>query len=165
MYIKDDISYTRQTDLEANNSGLVIIDVKLKTLTRIVGVYRVFNPPGGQTQRQYFTNQLQLIKQATEQAANMNVVILGDFNLNEELKFNTNYSHKFINRQTLANDWLSCKQKYNNFGYHSNEVQSKGNDSGVDHSLSRIVDVTAFNVLWLVFNRTVSIYSLKKKFS
>ena len=37
--------------------------------------------------------------------------------------------HIFINRQTLLMIGLSYKQKCNNFGYHSSEVQSKGNDS------------------------------------
>ena len=31
-----------------------------------------------------------------------------------------------------SNDWLSCKQKCNNFGYPLNEVQSKGNDKWID---------------------------------
>ena len=41
FYIKDDITYTRQIALEGENNGLIIIDVKLKSLTRIIGLYRV----------------------------------------------------------------------------------------------------------------------------
>ena len=29
----------------------------------------------------------------------------------------------------LLSDWLNCKQKCNNFGYHSVEVQPKGNNN------------------------------------
>ena len=38
--------------------------------------------------------QLQLIKTATDQRGSKNIVILGDFNLNENMKFSNEYSHK-----------------------------------------------------------------------
>ena len=54
----------------------------------------MFNPPGNFTQHSYFTSQLQLIKNAAEQRGNKKLVVLGDFNLNEEMKYNNGYSHK-----------------------------------------------------------------------
>ena len=46
LYIKNGIDYSRRSDLEGLNNGLIIIDVHLKSKYRIIGVYRVFNPPG-----------------------------------------------------------------------------------------------------------------------
>ena len=43
-YIKDTISYTRRTDLEEENNHLVIIDMNDRKPTRIVNIYRAFNP-------------------------------------------------------------------------------------------------------------------------
>ena len=94
IYIKNIIKYIRRSDLEGQNSGLVIIDVELQSTVRIIGVYRAFNPPGNVTQHAYFTTQLNLIKQATENARNMKIIILGDFNLNETLRYSNDYSHK-----------------------------------------------------------------------
>ena len=94
MYIKDGINYTRRSELEGANNGLIVIDVKLKFNYRIIGVYRIFNPQAGITQRNYFSNQLNMIKQATDLAGRNKVVILGDFNLNEEMKYCPHYSHK-----------------------------------------------------------------------
>ena len=50
--------------------------------------------PGNITQHEYFTSQLQLIKTAVQQKGHKKVVILGDFNLNEAMKYNNDYSHK-----------------------------------------------------------------------
>ena len=88
IYIRNGINYIRRSELEGQNNGLIIIDVQLKSCFRIIGLYRVFNPPGIITQHAYFTAQLQLIRQAAEQRGNRRLVILGDFNLNEEMKFN-----------------------------------------------------------------------------
>ena len=86
--------WSRPTDLDGQNSGLVVIDVVLQSTVRIIGVYRVFNPPGNVTQHAYFTIQLNLIKQATENARNMKIIILGDFNLNDTMRYSNDYSHK-----------------------------------------------------------------------
>ena len=99
--------------------GIIIIDIKLKSIHRIINVYRVFNPTGLVSQREYFTNQLRKIKNAVADARNRSCIILGDFNLNEEMKFRHDYSHKayydenlIINRMTCINrsikyDWLN----------------------------------------------------------
>ena len=49
---------------EGTGNGIIIVDLKLKSVHRIINVYRVFNPTGQVSQRQYFTNQLRLIKNA-----------------------------------------------------------------------------------------------------
>ena len=50
-------------------------------------------------------------------------------NNNHKINLVAQYIYIFINRQTLLMIGLSYKQKCNNFGYHSSEVQSKGNDN------------------------------------
>ena len=94
IYLRNGLDYSRKTELEGVNSGLVIVDVKLKSLVRIIGVYRVFSPPGEVSQHAFFTAQIQLIKQACDQARNMKIGVLGDFNLNEDKKFCDEYSLK-----------------------------------------------------------------------
>ena len=46
-------------------------------------MYRSFNPPNGQSQTEAFKNQLQIIKNAIETAQGREIIILGDFNLDE----------------------------------------------------------------------------------
>ena len=84
----------RMCNLEGQNSGVIIIDVQGQSTMRIIAIYRIFNPPGNISQHDYFTTQLQLIKTAIMQKGNKRVVILGDFNLNEVMKYNVDYSHK-----------------------------------------------------------------------
>ena len=43
--IKNGIDYTRRRDLEKEDVSLVVIDVNSKPITRIINVYRSFNPP------------------------------------------------------------------------------------------------------------------------
>ena len=94
VYIRNGINYIRQNELEGLNNGLVIIDVQLQTPVQIICLYRIFNPPGNFTQHSYFTSQLQLIKVAAERRGHKKLIILGDFNLNEAMKYNNDYSHK-----------------------------------------------------------------------
>ena len=49
MYIKNGFDFARHTDFEGLNNGLVIIDVRLKSTWRIIGVSRIFNPQGAVT--------------------------------------------------------------------------------------------------------------------
>ena len=88
MYIKNGVDYSRKDELEGLGNGLIIVDVKLQTSIRIIGLYRIFNPPGNVTQHGYFMAQLQLIKTAAEQRGDKKLILLGDFNLNEAMKFN-----------------------------------------------------------------------------
>ena len=56
--------------LEGRNAGLIVIDIKLEETYRIINLYRSFNPPGGETQRNMFTRQIELIKVAIEEICN-----------------------------------------------------------------------------------------------
>ncbi len=94
IYIKNGTNYTRRNDLEGTNSGVMIIDIMLKHKYRIINVYRSFNPPGGETQRQMFTRQLDLIQIAAVEDPEYKSIILGDFNLDDNKKYMNSYSHK-----------------------------------------------------------------------
>ena len=66
IYVKNGTHYKRREALEGINSGLIIIDLKLKEDYRIISICRSFNPPGGETQREMFSRQLATIKTAIE---------------------------------------------------------------------------------------------------
>ena len=51
MYVQNDISYERRSDLESNNMHLIIIDIKNKQKNRIITLYRPFNPVINLSQR------------------------------------------------------------------------------------------------------------------
>ena len=71
------------TNLEGVDKGLVILDINLGMQYRLVNVYRVINPTNGVNQRDFFQNQLGLIKLAVETAGTRKSIIMGDFNLDE----------------------------------------------------------------------------------
>ena len=50
-------------------------------------LYRIFNQATGITQKEYFTEQLRLFKAAVEQVGQKNIIIKGDFNLDENQKY------------------------------------------------------------------------------
>ena len=77
LYIRNGINYSRRSEFEGINRGLIVLDVKLKSSYMIIGVYRIFNPPGVTTQREYFSAQLNLIKQAIQQAGNLLTIYQG----------------------------------------------------------------------------------------
>ena len=60
-----------------------------KEKKRIINIYRSFNPTG-ETAKDLFTKQLNVIKNAF----NTNTVIMGDFNIDFKKKFDVNYQRK-----------------------------------------------------------------------
>ena len=98
IYVNNNIDYVRKTDLEGVNNGLVIIDFKSLKNYRLINLYRVFNPQNGRTQTENFLNQLQLIKNAITQDSSKNVILTGDFNLDDSKKFSIDYqNHNLYN--------------------------------------------------------------------
>ena len=87
-YIKDNIKYIVNKNLEGTNSNLQIIDIDQTPKLRIINIYRSFNPQGGVTQREKFKYQLQLIKEAMTE----NIIIIGDFNIDDGKRLDTNYA-------------------------------------------------------------------------
>ena len=93
IYIKNGVRFTRRQDLEKRNSHIIILDVITeKTKFRLINLYRVFNTLDGTTPRQKFVDQLNCIKEA--KCANL--VVTGDFNLDESRRFMFDYSHRFL---------------------------------------------------------------------
>ena len=64
FYIRNGLSYVRRTDLERENTHLLIIDVKIDVPIRIINVYRSFRPQGLLSADALFKVQLEIIKDA-----------------------------------------------------------------------------------------------------
>ena len=94
IIIRDGINYERKKDIEKTDCGIVIIDVFSNTNYRIINVYRQFNPPGGITQLQFFTSQLEIIRTGIQTAGNKTCIVAGDFNLDENKRFAVDYRFK-----------------------------------------------------------------------
>ena len=62
----------------------------------------------------YFTSQLQMIKMAAEQRENKKLVILWDFNLNEIMTYNNDYSNKSYYDE-LSSVWVTPKHWWTPF--------------------------------------------------
>ena len=90
IYVSNKISYLRRTDLEVVNMHLMIIDVNDTNKTRIINIYRPFNPVNGMTQKDFFEALLTIIKENT----NANTIIMGNFNLDQSKIMDLSYSHK-----------------------------------------------------------------------
>ena len=93
LYINASIEYTRINNVEGSNNGLVIIDFATTKKFRLINLYRVFNPQNGRSPLNNFEIQLRIINQAILDDPSRNIIITGDFNLDDSKKFNINYSH------------------------------------------------------------------------
>ena len=129
IYISNTTTYTRRQDLEGKDSHLVIIDINDQLKTRIINIYRSFNPPHGHTQRNLFENQIKILKEAT----NPQTIILGDFNLDYNKQFDLHYSHKHY--FVLLNSLINEKNLYQivNFNTWSRNINNVVKSSLLDH--------------------------------
>ena len=91
IYIKDNIVYTRMNTIEEQGLGIIIVDINLEKKFRIINLYRVFNPVNGMTQREFFTNQMRVVRNAFVQNNNNNIILTGDFNLDYSKVFSIEY--------------------------------------------------------------------------
>ena len=66
--------------MEGIDNGLVIVYLNLTKKYRPINIYMVFNPPDGRSQRQFFEDQLEVIKNAFERKDQRCPIIIGDFN-------------------------------------------------------------------------------------
>ena len=92
MYINNLIPYQRRTDLEKVDCGVIIIDIKLSKNYRIIGLYRTFTPNNGTSEYNYFKNQMDIITNSSTEPST-NLIVIGDFNLDDNQKNNSQYSH------------------------------------------------------------------------
>ena len=91
-YVNNEIKYLRRNDLEGADSNLVIIDIVGINQTRIINVYRSFNPQNNVSQRDKFKYQLSLMKTAV----NNKTIIMGDLNLDYSQKDNADYRFSYM---------------------------------------------------------------------
>ena len=91
-YVNKEIKYLRRNDLEGVDSNLVIIDIVGINQTRIINVYRSFNPQNNVSQRDKFKYQLSLMKTAV----NNKTIIMGDLNLDYSQKDNADYRFSYM---------------------------------------------------------------------
>ena len=92
VYINNTIPYQRRNELEKADLGVIIVDLQLSRKYRIISLYRVFTPNFQVTQYEYFKNQMDVISVACTDKS-YTCIILGDFNLDENQKNNSKYSH------------------------------------------------------------------------
>ena len=76
--------------MEGINSHIVIIDVKCNKNLRLITTYRPFNPQNGVSPKDYFSYQMNQIRQAFT----TNTILLGDFNLDISKKGLHTYQFK-----------------------------------------------------------------------
>ena len=62
FYKSKNINYVRRTDLEGLNSHIIIIDITGESKLRVINVYRLFAPQGGESQQSKFRYQLSINK-------------------------------------------------------------------------------------------------------
>ena len=127
IYISNKISYTRRTEDEGTNSHVIIINLNDQVRTKIINIYRSFNPPGAHTQKSFFEMQLSIIKNAS----NPNTIILGDFNLDHAKKFDVTYSHKLYFR--ALNETIPEFHQIVTFATWSRTVNNIIKESILDH--------------------------------
>ena len=80
IYVANSISYVRRHEMETKNIHVMIIDLNDQLNTRIINLYRTFNPQNGQTQKQFFEAQILSITNLITP----NTILLGDFNLDHK---------------------------------------------------------------------------------
>ena len=112
--IKDNISYVRRHDLEKEGFGIIIIDIETPDVYRIINVYRSFNPQNGQTPLNFFEIQLDIIKAASINLNGTQLLIMGDFNLDDSKRYANDYRGKlYFQKLNLVMDEIALIQVIN----------------------------------------------------
>ena len=102
IYLNNSISYTRRKELEGINNHIIVVDLDLKEKYRLINIYRTFAPQGGVSPSDKFDVQINLISSAVVDSPNRIPLIVGDFNLDYNKIFNSEYQHKLL-YQKLTN--------------------------------------------------------------
>ena len=133
VYIRSNINYERRRDLEGSNNGIIIIDFQTHKQYRLVNLYRVFNPQNGRTQIENFQAQLDIIQNAMSNDSNKNVLITGDFNLDDSKRYSLNYhNHNLFSKLHEKFDPLGLVQLVN-FPTWERRVDNVIKNSILDH--------------------------------
>ena len=81
--IHNSITYVRRKELEKEDLSIIIIDVNMSEKYSLVNLYRSFNPPNGKSPKIAFDEQLILISNIVNITKDREIIIMGDFNLDE----------------------------------------------------------------------------------
>ena len=74
-YVNNNVKYRRRKDLEEEGCHMLVLDIGTKQQTRIINVYRPFNPKTC-SEREFFNKQLTSI----DNILTNKTILLGDFN-------------------------------------------------------------------------------------
>ena len=129
IYVNNTVDYTRRRDLESINSHIIVIDIKSNKELRIINLYRSFNPPNNAHPKTFFESQLHIIKNAL----NDNCILLGDFNLDLNMKGIHRYPFKryFEAMDENLGDFNLLQMV--NFNTWSRVVNGVVRESAIDH--------------------------------
>ena len=129
IFISNSVSYVRRLDIETKNVHVIIIDLNDQPKTRIINLYRSFNPLNGQTQRQFFETQIFSIRNLLTK----DTILLGDLNLEHKKRYDINYSHKHY--FTILNNVVhnSNLTQIVNFDTWSRFINNVKHSSIIDH--------------------------------
>ena len=92
IYINNNINYERQFDLEEEDNHIIIIDINAEKNYRIINVYRSFSSNSNITPTNRFKNQIEIIKRALTADKTKIGIVLGDFNLDFNKIYQSNYN-------------------------------------------------------------------------
>ena len=131
--IKNNIQYIRRSDLEVNDTSLMIIDINLNKKFRLINVYRQFNPPHNLSQTEHFAQQLAIINNSSRNLNGRKLIILGDFNLDDSKRNSFDYRHK--NLFELQNETFEQLNLYQqvNFPTWQRIINNEKKESILDH--------------------------------
>ena len=92
--IKNNVDYTRRNDLEDVDLNMCVIDLNGPNNYRIINFYRPFNPPNNFSQLEHFAMQMNKIDKLFDNLNGKQIIIAGDFNLDDSMRFSTEYRNK-----------------------------------------------------------------------
>ena len=128
-FIRSNITYVRRSDLEGQNSHLVILDIKARSNIRIITIYRPFNPQQNAHPLEFFKYQIDLI----QNAYNNDTILMGDLNLDWKKKGDFNYQFKnyfnYMEEKMCNNNFVQLV----NFPTWSRIVKDVIRESTIDH--------------------------------
>jgi hypothetical protein len=129
VYIKSEINFVLRTEIEGVNQHIAVIDVIGTIRFRIINIYICFNPLNNVNARDFFNQQLNLIRTAYTE----NTFVLGDFSLDWGKKGNNSYHFKrYFDDLDVVLDELNLVQLVN-FPTWSRMVNNSHRESVLDH--------------------------------
>ncbi len=132
IYINTCVRFLRRCDLEIIDRHVMIIDVLSTPKLRIINLYRSFNPPNNMSAREFFNNQLQLVRGVMTS----NTILIGDFNLDWAKKGHMGYPfNQYFNDMDLAFEDLNIEQLVNSTTW-TRTVGGIVRESTIDHIYS-----------------------------